>query len=544
MFLKKVFLILIILILFFLVAFILPAEKTHEETQSRKAYDLTDVNMLVKADVQTELIEYKGKKAFRLKQEKGERIAYLKDLEFVNGIIELDIAAIPYYTGIVFRVRSPHIYEGIYFRPQNSRHSDPVRRGHTVQYTASPRYTWYYLREKYPEKYEAAVDIPPDEWFHVKVVVSGMEAKVFVNEAKSPCLVVKDLKHGLSKGSVGVWCGNTSSGTFANLTIEPGPPFQFERVEAAEERAISGVSYTVEQKFFLDIFKKRRSVRKFKPTLIPDEHIMKILDAARSAPTSGNQQPWKFLVIQDREKLNKLKAECVSAALERAKKRDPVDPVKLESLRKRYTENLTGYLSAPVFILVLTDKNSRYPSYNKWDGPLAAGYLILAARALGYGTVYTTDSFPADITKKVFAVPDNFEQICCIPVGVPESWPNSPPKKPLQEFVVFEKLIKGVNYDVPIQRTTIELDQKTIGDYVGKFKFEPNITISVTQTDSHLFVQITGQPKVEIFPEAKDKFFLKVVDAQITFVRDTEGRISKLLLHQGGRTIPAEKIQN
>ncbi len=541
---KKALLILIIIILFFVFSLTLLAEKTDKKAQSRKAYDLTHVNRLVKSDAQTELIEYKGKKALRITPEKGERIAYLKDLEFVNGIIELDIAAIPYYTGIVFRVRSPHIYEGVYFRPQNSRHSDPIRRGHTVQYIANPRYTWYYLREKYPEKYEAAVDIPPDEWFHVKVVVSGKEAKVFVNQAKSPCLVIKDLKHGLSKGSVGVWCGNTSGGTFANLTIEPSPPFQLDRIEAAEKKAISGVSYTAEQDFFLDIFKKRRSVRKFKSTPIPDEHIMKILDAARSAPTSGNQQPWKFLVIQDREKLDQLKAKCVSAGLERAKKRGSVDPAELESLKERYTENLSGYLSAPVFILVLTDKNSRYPSYNKWDGPLAAGYLILAARALGYGTVYTTDSFPAEITKKVFAVPDNFEQICCIPVGVPESWPNSPPKKPLQELAVFEKLIQGVNYEVPIRRTAIELDQKILGDYVGKYELEPNTSISVTQTDGHLFIQVTGQPKVEIFAEAKDKFFLKVVDAQITFVRDTEGRVSKLLLHQGGRIIPAEKIQD
>lgn len=541
---KKVFLVLIVIILFFVLSFTLLAEKTDAKAQSRKTYDLTDANRLVKAGVQTEIIEYKGKKAIRLMPEKGERIAYLKDLEFVNGIIELDIAAIPYYTGIVFRIRSPHIYEGIYFRPQNSRLSDPIRRGHTVQYIANPRYTWYYLREKFPEKYEAAVDIPPDEWFHVKVAVAGREAKVFVNHAQSPCLVVKDLKHGLSKGSVGVWCGNTSGGTFANLTVEPGPPFQADRVEAAEKKAISGVSYTAEQDFFLDIFKKRRSVRKFKSTPIPDEHVMKILDAARSAPTSGNQQPWKFLVIQDREKLDQLKAECVSAALERAKKRGPVDQAELESLKERYTKNFSGYLSAPVFILVLTDKNSRYPSYNKWDGPLAAGYLILAARALGYGTVYTTDSFPADITKKVFAVPDNFEQICCIPLGVPESWPNSPPKKPLQEFAVFEKLIEGVNYEVPIRRTAIELDQKILGDYVGQYEVEPNTAITVTQADGHLFIQVTGQPKFEIFPEAKDKFFLKVVDAQITFVRDTEGRVSKLLLHQGGRTIPAEKIQD
>ena len=53
-----------------------------------------------------------------------------------------------------------------------------------------------------------------------------------------------------------------------------------------------------------DVIHKRRSVREYQPTPVPEEHIRKILDAARMAPTSGNQQPWKFLVIRDRKKLN------------------------------------------------------------------------------------------------------------------------------------------------------------------------------------------------------------------------------------------------
>jgi hypothetical protein len=166
-----------------------------------------------------EIIQYKGRTALHLKEAKGAGLALLKDTEFVNGVIEVDIAAIPKFTGIVFRVMDEYTYEGIYFRPQNSR--DPQKRNETVQYISHPRYTWNYLRETFPGKYEAAADIPPEEWFHVRVEVIDQEAKVFVNNSQTPCMVVSDLKRGISKGAVGVWCGNESGGTFTNFSVKP-----------------------------------------------------------------------------------------------------------------------------------------------------------------------------------------------------------------------------------------------------------------------------------------------------------------------------------
>jgi nitroreductase len=506
-------------------------------------FGFSDQNKWAMESAETEIIEYKGKEALRIKGAPGERIAYLKDFEFIDGIIELDIAAIPYYTGLVFRVRSGHVYEGIYFRPQNSRHRDPVRRGHTVQYISNPMFTWYYLRETAPEKYEAAVDIPPDEWFHVKVVVAGKKAEVFVNDAKSPSLVVEDLKHGISQGSVGVWCGNTSAGTFANLTVTPTAPTLTGETGTASQKVTTKATYTAEQQFLFDVFKNRRSVRKFKPTPIPQEHIMKILDMARTAPTSGNQQPWKFLVVQNRGRIDRLRDEIVDASLDRAKKQKGFDPSKLDSIKARTLERVGNYLSAPVYVVVLTDKNSRYPSYNVKDGSLAAGYLILAARALGYGTVFITDALPPNLVKKAFEIPDNFVQICITPIGIPEEWPDPPAKKPLQEFAIFEKLIQGVNYVVPIKLKAIKLDPKIYDDYVGRYQLNEEVTVMVTKEDSRLFVQATGQAKIEIFPEKKDEFFLKVTDIQISFVRSDGGLVTELIVHQGGQDTPAKKIE-
>ena len=105
---------------------------------------------------------------------------------------------------------------------------------------------------------------------------------------------------------------------------------------------------------------------------------------------------------------------------------------------------MSGYYetvgSASVYIVVLTDSKSKYPDYNHWDGPLAAGYLILAARALGYGTVFYTDSIPDEVTKKVLNIPDRYQRVCIIPVGIPESWPDKPSKKEFTELVCWNKI--------------------------------------------------------------------------------------------------------
>jgi nitroreductase len=191
--------------------------------------------------------------------------------------------------------------------------------------------------------------------------------------------------------------------------------------------------------FMFYVFQNRRSVRKFKSTPVPEEHLLKILDAARCAPTSGNQQPWKFLVIRSREKLDLLKTKCIKKSMERARTRQNPVP---EETKKRITQYFTDYLSAPVYVVVLTDNNSKYPTYNIHDGPLAAGYLMLAARALGYGTVYATDSIPVDLTKEVFNIPDHYTRVCITPIGVPEKWPVKKGKKKLADFIVYDTFKK------------------------------------------------------------------------------------------------------
>jgi len=188
-----------------------------------------------------------------------------------------------------------------------------------------------------------------------------------------------------------------------------------------------------------EVFQKRRSVRKFRPDAIPETHLTQIIDAARMAPTSGNQQPWKFLIIQDKRLINQMMEACINQSLSRfdSNNTNETKDQFTEKIRKNYS---SGYFSAPVFIVILTDNFSKYPDYNHWDGPLAAGYLMLAARALGYGTVFITDAIPESVTKEVLQIPEKYTRVCITPLGIPVEWPVTPMKKNLDDFISFDKL--------------------------------------------------------------------------------------------------------
>ncbi|MEI6886299.1 MAG: serine hydrolase [Bacteroidota bacterium] len=82
--------------------------------------------------------------------------------------------------------------------------------------------------------------------------------------------------------------------------------------------------------------------------------------------------------------------------------------------------------------------------------------------------------------------------------------------------------------------TQISLPAEQLQKFTGVYELAPTFTITVSLEDGHLIAQPTGQPKFEIFAETPNKFFLKVVDAQIEFIAGPDGSITKLILHQNG----------
>jgi hypothetical protein len=167
-----------------------------------------------------------ARKGVRLSEAPGDGVAFLPGIEFADGTIEFDIRGkdVPQqsFVGVAFHGVDGSTYDAIYFRPFNFKAAAPVNLSHAVQYHSLPVYTWQKLRTEQPGKYEQAVNPVPDPnaWFHTRVVIANPTARVFVGDAKDPCLVV-NLLNDRKKGRVGLWTGNNSGGDFANLTIIP-----------------------------------------------------------------------------------------------------------------------------------------------------------------------------------------------------------------------------------------------------------------------------------------------------------------------------------
>lgn len=103
-------------------------------------------------------------------------------------------------------------------------------------------------------------------------------------------------------------------------------------------------------------------------------------------------------------------------------------------------------------------------------------------------------------------------------------------------------ILFGEKYEIPAVVSEIKVDPRIFDGYAGQYQIMPNVILTISNEAGHLMAQATGQPKVELFPESETKFFLKVVDAKVTFVKDAAGNVTHLVLHQGGEQ-EAKKIK-
>lgn len=108
---------------------------------------------------------------------------------------------------------------------------------------------------------------------------------------------------------------------------------------------------------------------------------------------------------------------------------------------------------------------------------------------------------------------------------------------------LLESKYKLAKYEPPRERKAVQIDPKILDAYVGQYELAPAFIITVTREGDKLYAQATDQPKIEIFAESETEFFVTVVDAQMTFVKDEKGQVTQLILHQNGRDIPARKIK-
>jgi len=190
----------------------------------------------VKADVAT----YQGRRAVHIVNDDsavakgslagGQSLAIVKESDFKDGVIEVEVVGLPRpgappdtrgFVGVAFRVQDhASKFEAFYLRFTNGRADDQLRRNHAAQYVSEPNFSWYRLRDENPGVYESYVDIEPKAWTKIKVVVTGTKARLYVNGADQPCLIVNDLKLGETHGPVALWNGSDTEAYFSHLRIE------------------------------------------------------------------------------------------------------------------------------------------------------------------------------------------------------------------------------------------------------------------------------------------------------------------------------------
>ncbi len=98
-------------------------------------------------------------------------------------------------------------------------------------------------------------------------------------------------------------------------------------------------------------------------------------------------------------------------------------------------------------------------------------------------------------------------------------------------------------YRPPVERTEITVAESVLRGYVGEYQLTPQLSITITLENGRLQAQPTGQSKATLFAEAADKFFLRVVSAQVTFTRAPSGEVAGLILSQGGRDQAGRKVK-
>jgi nitroreductase len=207
----------------------------------------------------------------------------------------------------------------------------------------------------------------------------------------------------------------------------------------------------IEEQVF-EVITNRRSIRKYKPDSVPRETLARLIEAARWAPSGENAQPWRFVIVEDREKIKAIgkvagmadrrqfSAEFAAGETEKRLKKIK-DPKK----RQKVIEKLTGghvssFLeNAPVVIIVCGKKDV-------WDLPYdcsaAIENILIMAVAAGLGACWVEspvmDVRDEEKIKDMLEIPKNTKVLTAISVGYPDESPKPRPRLPRDELVFYE----------------------------------------------------------------------------------------------------------
>ncbi len=161
---------------------------------------------------ETRIVDHLGQKSLSLKGGS----AIVKDSRFSDGIIEFDIA-FPQernFVGVMWRLEDSKNYEEFYFRPHQSGNPD----ANQYQPVFNGLAAWQLF---YGERYSAPVKYDFDQWMHIKIVVAGENAEVYIKDMTTPALFIGELMRETKAGKVGLGAGNFTAAHFANFSFTP-----------------------------------------------------------------------------------------------------------------------------------------------------------------------------------------------------------------------------------------------------------------------------------------------------------------------------------
>jgi nitroreductase len=167
----------------------------------------------------------------------------------------------------------------------------------------------------------------------------------------------------------------------------------------------------------LEAIQKRRSVRKYKEDPIPEEALLRVLEAARLAPSGKNYQPWKFIIVKDKELKEKL-AQASAGQFFIAR--------------------------APVIIVGCGFPDNCYARMGRYmkswsvDVTIALEHLILQAQEEGLGTCWI-GSFEEEEVKAILNVPEDVKVLALTPLGYPDEIPRFRGRKSLDEIISYDR---------------------------------------------------------------------------------------------------------
>lgn len=165
----------------------------------------------------------------------------------------------------------------------------------------------------------------------------------------------------------------------------------------------------------LDAVKGRRSIRKYSPKTVEEEKINRILEAGRLAPSARNNQPWKFILVDNKEIIEKL---------------------------YHAAQGQKQVLEAPLALVVCAEGLNRtmmcgQPS-NTVDVSIALSYMMLEAHEQGLGTCWL-GMFDTNMVRAILDIPDDVMVAAMTPLGYPAEEPKARPRKELNDVVCYNR---------------------------------------------------------------------------------------------------------